>query len=340
MNSRERVRRAIHFQGPDCIPVSHAVLPAAQIKYGSPLGEILEEYRDDFGWDFMPDLPVDQFPALYRTGKNRDDFGTLWQSEMLGICGIPVDWPVKDLSRYADYGWPAEFSAGPPAGRQYSGHMQGYDDRWYARGAWITYFEQLQQLRGMQNLFMDLAHGAPELERLLDDLLAFNLRWIERWIALEYDGLHLADDWGGQTRLLVHPGLWRRTFKPRYAEMFRKVRQAGMDVWFHSDGKINEILHDLVEIGVTVINCQNRLVGYDWIRENMRGKVAFRTDIDRQQILPFGSPSQVQEEVQRTFEACGTRSGGVVACGEIGPDVPLENIRAMYAAFRIYGQYP
>ena len=31
--------------------------------------------------------------------------------------------------------------------------------------------------------------------------------------------------------------------------------------------------------------------------------------------------------------------GGVVACGEVGPDVPLENIRAMYEAFREFGTY-
>jgi hypothetical protein len=114
--------------------------------------------------------------------------------------------------------------------------MVGYDSRWYARGAWITYFEQLQQLRGMQNFLMDLAYRSPGLERLMDDLLAFNLRWIDRWTQLEYDGLHFADDWGGQMRLMIHPKQWRQLFKPRYAEMFRRVRQAGMDVWFHSDG--------------------------------------------------------------------------------------------------------
>ena len=36
-----------------------------------------------------------------------------------------------------------------------------------------------------------------------------------------------------------------------------------------------------------------------------RGKVAFRTDIDRQRVLPVASPTEVKEEVQRTFEACG-----------------------------------
>jgi len=339
MNSRERVQRAIRFEKPDRVPISHAVLPAAQLKYGRALSEILAQFHEDFGWDTMQDLVVEDYPALYKKGRNRDDFGTLWQSEALGICGIPVEWPIGDLSRYNEYVWPEDFSAGPPSGRQYSGHMAGYDERWYARGAWVTYFEQLQQLRGMQNFLMDLANQPPELERLMDDLLAFNLRWIERWTRLEYDGLHFADDWGSQTRLLIHPRLWRRIFKPRYAEMFHQAHLAGMDVWFHSDGKINEILPDLVEIGANVINCQVRLVGYDWIAGNLRGRVAIRTDIDRQQVLPFGSPEDVKEEVRRTFEACGTARGGIIACGEIGPDVPLENIRAMYAGFEEYGRY-
>ncbi len=339
MNSRERVNRAVTFQCPDRAPISHAVLPAAQIKYGEALAEILTEFREDFGWDYMHDLPVEKFPALYKQGHNVDDFGTVWYSEWLGICGIPVEWPLADLSKYDDYRWPEDFTAGPPSGRQYSGHMVGFDDRWYARGAWITYFEQLQQLRGMANLMMDLADPPAELERLMDDLLAFNLRWIDKWTSMEYEGLHFADDWGEQNRLMIRPALWRKLFKPCYAEMFKKVRDAGMHVWFHSDGHINDILPDLIEIGVNVVNSQVKVVGLDWVAQNVRGKLAFRTDIDRQHVMPFGSPSQVKEEVHRVFEACGTPEGGIIACGEVGPDVPLQNIVAMYEAFREYGTY-
>ncbi len=339
MNSRERARRAIRFQDPDRVPISHAVLPAAQLKYGRALDEILSEYREDFGWDYMKDLPVEKFPPLYKQGLNRDDFGTLWRVEWMGVCGIPIDWPIKGLDRYAEYTWPDDFPAGPPEGRQYSGHMCGFDERWYARGAWITYFEQLQQLRGMENLMVDLAAEPAMLEKLLDDLLAFNLRWIEKWICLEYDGIHFGDDWGGQQGLLIRPETWRRIFKPRYAAMFAPVREEGRNVWFHTDGCANEILGDLIEIGVDVINVQAAVVGHDWIARNLRGRVAFRTDIDRQRVLPFGSPSKVKEEVQRTFEACGTAHGGLIGCGEIGPDVPLGNIRAMYEAFREFGCY-
>jgi uroporphyrinogen decarboxylase len=339
LNSRQRVKAAINFHHPDRVPISHAVLPAAQIKHGQALDEILTEFREDFGWDYMQDLPPHDFPAVYKQGRNIDDFGTVWFSEWQGVCGIPIEWPISDWSRYDHFKWPLDFTAGPPSGRLYSGHMMGFDDRWYARGAWITYFEQLQQLRGMENFMMDIAAESKEFYRLLDDLLAFHLRWIDKWTSLEYDGLHFADDWGCQTSLIIKPETWRRIFKPRYAEMFKRVRDKGMDVWYHTDGQVREIFGDLIEIGAQVINCQVPVVGHAWIAQNVRGRVAIRTDIDRQRIMPFGSVAEVKEEVQRTFEACGSSKGGIVACGEVGPDLPLANVRAMYEAFHEFGTY-
>lgn len=339
MNSRERVNRAISFKNPDRVPISHAILPAAQLKYGEPLAEILEEFREDFGWDYLDDLPILDYPTLYKKGCNKDDFGTVWNVEWDGICGIPIDHPIKELRQFREYQWPEVFTVGPPNGRQYSGHMVGGVGQWYPRGAWIVYFEQMQQLRGMEQFLMDIANESDDLLQLMDKMLAFNLVWIDKWIKLDYDGLQFADDWGGQSRLLVKPDTWRRLFKPRYAEMFKKVHEAGMHVWFHSDGHINDIVSDLIEIGVDVINCQISVMGHNWIYQNMRGNVAIRTDIDRQYILPFGTPSEVKEEIQRTFEACGGPNGGIIACGEIGPDVPLKNIRAMYEEFRDYGTY-
>jgi uroporphyrinogen-III decarboxylase len=88
-----------------------------------------------------------------------------------------------------------------------------------------------------------------------------------------------------------------------------------------------------------VIHCQVPVVGHEWIARNVRGRVAFRTDIDRQRVMRFGSTPEVREEVHRTFEVCGSSKSGIVACGEVGPDVPLENIRAMYEAFRECGTY-
>jgi hypothetical protein len=37
---------------------------------------------------------------------------------------------------------------------------------------------------------------------------------------------------------------------------------------------------------------------------------------------------------ERVFRAI--RFDGIIACGEIGPELPLQNIRAMYEAFASY----
>lgn len=88
-NSRERVSRAIRFRRPDRVPVSHAVLPAAQLKYGAALNDILAEFRDDFGWDYQDDIPLKEFSPQYRPGLNRDAFGTLWRVEWPGNLRNP-----------------------------------------------------------------------------------------------------------------------------------------------------------------------------------------------------------------------------------------------------------
>ncbi len=335
MNSRERVVRAINFDSPDRPPISHAILPATQIKYGEALTEIIAKVHEDFGWSFLPDMKREDFPTLYKRGVNRDDFGTLWNVTEEGVCGIPVEWPLTEWSAYDSFQWP-EFSAGPPQTRLYSGHMAGRSEQYYARGAWITFFEELQQLRGMENLLMDLAYESKELFRLRDDLLDFNLKWIDKWLEHEYDGLHFADDWGDQQRLLIDPGLWRRVFKPAYKAMFAKVNAAGVDVHFHSDGNIIGIIPDLIEIGVKVLNCQAAVIGLEKLKKEFSGKLCFRTDLDRQTIMPFGTPNEVQKHVRQVFDHLGTPRGGIIACGEISPDTPLENIQAMYEVFQDY----
>ena len=333
MQSRERVVRAIHFGKPDRPPISHAILPSAQYHYGDALKEITDAVPEDFGWHLLPDLPREKLPPLYKKGTNVDDFGTVWKVTVEGRCGIPIRCPITaDWSNYADYEWPDVFDAGVPTYRLYSGHMTGQSDQYYARGAWITFFEQMQQLHGFEPTLVDIATGRPEIYALRDDLLAFNLAWIDRWLEKDYQGLHFADDWGSQTNLLISPDRWRQFFKPAYDAMFSKAKSAGLDVWFHSDGNITAILPDLVELGVDVLNCQSSVMDMDRLREFV-GQICFRTDIDRQHVLPYVEPTQVKAFINRLFHQLGTPDGGIVACGEISEDVPLANIKAMYEAF-------
>lgn len=205
MESRERVLRAIHFGKPDRPPISHAILPSAQYHYGEALRAITDAVPEDFGWSCLPDLPAEKLPPLYKEGEHRDEFGTLWRVTQQGRCGIPIEYPIAaDWSNYAQFRWPV-FGAGVPKYRLYSGHMAGTDPSYYARGGWITFFEQMQQLHGFEATLVDLASGRREIYRLRDDLLEFNLDWLDRWLEYPYQGIHFADDWGSQTSLLISP---------------------------------------------------------------------------------------------------------------------------------------
>jgi len=335
LKSRERVKRAINFKYPDKVPISHAILPAAQFKYGEALNEILQQVNEDFGWDYLLDMRKENLPPQYKKGLNYDDFSTLWEVAEEGICGIPVKWPLADWKEYKNFKWPM-FKTGPPKERLYSGHMEGQNEDYYARGGWITFFEEMQQLRGVENLLMDLAYKSREVYQLRDDLLEFNLRWIDNWLEYDYDGLHFADDWGGQNRLIISPELWREFFKPVYKKMFNKVINAGLDVHFHSDGYIIDIIPDLIDIGVKVLNCQAPVIGLKMLKKKFRGEICFRTDLDRQKIMTFGTPKEVKKHIVNVFDNLGTKRGGIIACGEIGPDTPLLNIKIMYNTFMNY----
>lgn len=333
MNSREKVVRAVQFQKPDSLPISHAILPSSHYRYGKQLSKIINSFHEDFGWHLLPDLPREKLPPLYKSGKHFDDFGTLWYVTVEGRCGIPVEYPIKpDLSDYDNYRWPDFFSAGVPKYRLYSGHMAGKSDDYYARGGWIVFFEQMQQLVGFENLLIALTLEKPEVYSLRDDLLKFNLAWLDKWLESDYQGLQFADDWGSQSNLLISPDLWRSFFKPVYKEMFSKVKSRGLHVWYNSDGNILEIIPDFIDLGVDVLNCQSSVMDMNELGK-YAGKIAFRTDIDRQKVLPFVSPREVKDYIFKLFHQLGTSDGGIIACGEISEDVPLENIKAMYEAF-------
>jgi len=63
--------------------------------------------------------------------------------------------------------------------------------------------------------------------------------------------------------------------------------------------------------------------------------------VDIQEVLPFGTPQEVAEEVKLRLRTAGPGGGLILApAHNIQPEVPIENILAFYEAARRYGRYP
>ncbi len=336
MTSRERVRRAIDFTGPDRVPLFHGVLPAAIIKHGRPLIDLLEEYRSDFGQHYeMP--KIEQLDPSYQAGAHTDGWGVTWNNDCDGMLGIPVGHPLADWSNFETWAPPANPDDGWLANFQKGLQDSGHEDYTILGG--LNLFERMQWLRGYENLMYDLALDAEEAYLLRDRMVESALEFLNRAVKTDVDGIHFGDDWGTQISLITSPATWRKFFKPAYARMFEPCRAAGKDVHFHSDGVTWEIMHDLVEVGVNVLNIQHTIMDIRAIAREFGGKVTFRSDLDRQRILPRGSREEIRAHVGEVVEALGSYNGGLIGHGEIAPDVPLENIRTMFEAWREFGTY-
>ncbi len=59
-------------------------------------------------------------------------------------------------------------------------------------------------------------------------------------------------EFAAQSAMVMSPAMWRRFFKPRLARFFAEVR--AVNPAYHSDGFIEPIIPDLIEIGLDVLN--------------------------------------------------------------------------------------
>ncbi len=337
MTSKERVRRAIRFEKPDIIPVDYWILPGVYLKYSDGLYNLLEKFPKDF-----PDaLDVDRdnlLPPSHRKGEYTDCFGSVWRQEYDGFLGQVVKHPLEDIEKIKAYSFPD-----PQSGEISVKQIKNIVERVRADEKFISVdsirtFERMHFLRGMEDVMIDLAYQKDEFFFLLDKVVDWNIAHMQAVLdelKNDVDGIWFSDDWGSQNSLLIRPETWRTVFKTRYKKMFDTVKRYGKPVLFHSDGYIMDIIGDLIEIGVDVLNCQMKLLGADRLAERFGGKVTFHTDMDRQGILPFGTEEEIREQVREVVSHLGKFSGGLILCAELGPDMPIGNIRALFEEFDV-----
>ena len=200
-------------------------------------------------------------------------------------------------------------------------------------------FERMQWLRGIENFFVDLVANRKEVEKLADTITEeYLLKGVKYLAEAGVDGFYLADDWGSQKSLLISPKMWREMFKPRYQKVIDFAHGQEIDVIFHSDGYIMEIIPDFIEMGVDVLYPQFSCVSFEKLAKVSKGKICIFTDVDRQYLLPYGKPSEIKKYVKNMIRTLATPKGGLILRGSVGPEVPLENVKAMYEAFWEYGR--
>lgn len=217
------------------------------------------------------------------------------------------------------------------------------------KGVLAGLLEMSQRIRGTERLLMDMVLDERLACTLFDKILELSLKFWEMALpplADLLDVISLADDYGTQISLIISPQMFRDMIKPRLKILFQRIKQLAphAKLFFHSCGSVRPLLPDFIELGVDILNpVQIRASGMDpvQLKRDFGKAIAFwGGGVDTQEILPYGTPQQVKEDVRRQIEALAPGGGFVFnTVHNIQADVPPQNIMAMWEALQEYGVY-
>lgn len=351
MNHRERVRTALDRQAPDRCPMQISFTPEFAERLRSDMGideaslhnphgggntyRLERELDEDMlltsvGWANSyyrnTETYTDEWGVTFRVQPYETRFGSGNYTEMTGF-------PLSDATSIDTYTPPDPTR--PELYRETERMIADYGDEYWIVGVTVTtIFETAWALRGLTQLLMDFVTDPDLADHILDFPYRYHLEAAKRLVELGVDMIWTGDDVGTQHGMMIAPDLWRRFFKGRMADFFTELRAINPDIViaYHSDGNIEPIIPDLIEIGLDVLNpVQPACMNPADIKRRYGDKLSFWGTIDEQHTLPFGSPADVRYEVEDRIRTAG-HNGGLI----LGPthhvqlDTPLENFRAMH----------
>jgi uroporphyrinogen decarboxylase len=359
MSPRERILRAMRRQKPDRVPREAGFtqpLYATFVQQTAQSDPALHFGMDRRTIEFLPPMPPADFspeghgifdrylPAVHRDGQV-DEWGNLL------VRGFKYDttdyvFPMRDLRTVAELAaFPFPDFTQEACHAHFESAVKAYQGQGYAvtGSLWGTMFERTWHMRGMDNLFADF-HDNPEFATaLLDRMMELRVFQAARYAMAGVDILHIGDDIGMQDRIMMSLPTWRRWFKPRLSAVIQAARHVKPDlvVEYHSDGYIEPFIPELIEIGIDVLNpVQPECMDPAEIKRKYGDRLAFSGTVGTQTTMPFGTVQEVRETVRLRIETVGKDGGLIIApTHTLEPDVPWENVLALFDAAEEFGQY-
>jgi len=342
---RDNYLRTIEMRYPYFIPCAVHALQAAWAKYREKLEEIFLRYPTLFPNFKKGMVKFDDFGVRRRGNIFIDDWGCVWYFLKDGMQGQVIKHPLNSWSKLRNLRAPdPEKGLSGEGGPTISWDViEESVRRAKERGGLVKvsvghgfFFQRLYYLRGFNNLMIDFIKGVPQLFELIDLITEYNLEIVKRVLKMGVDVVAFGDDLGLQDRMPISPKLFRKYIFPTYKKIFSLVRSYGAHVYLHTDGHVIEVVDQLIEAGVSVLNIQDKVNGIENIKRKCKGRVCVDLDIDRQRLLPFGTPRDIERYIKYVINELGSKKGGLMLTAEIGYDVPLENVNAVCRAFERY----
>ncbi len=348
MTHRENYLRAARFQRPEWIPAAVAINDASWNLYRKDMERVALRFPEYFphvheGWR---DYEHYRFAPAYRKDeKFTDSWGCVWETSEDGIEGVVTGCPLKDWAALDSWRLP-DIETQADRGAMDWADVRRRMQAARARGDLVTgglphgfLFLRATYLRGFENALCDMALEDEDFSALFERLVAHNEQLVRRYLEIGVDVMSFPEDLGMQSGPFISPDMFEKWFVPAYARLMKPCREAGVLTHFHSDGKTLDILDAQIRAGVDIVNPQDLVNGIDELEKHIKGRACIDLDIDRQTILPYGTPKQIEELIEEEVRRLGSPEGGLMMIAGIYPPTPPENVEALCRALRKYREY-
>ncbi len=149
------------------------------------------------------------------------------------------------------------------------------------------------------------------------------------------DAVLIGNDFGSQQCLMLSRDLIREFVWPGTRQLVQQAKSYGLKVIHHSCGAIQELIPDLIELGVDVVHPIQALahgMSAEELHAKFAGQVSFCGGVDAQELLVHGKPDAVAQRVRELAALFPT--GLVISPSHeaILPDIDPANIKAFFDA--------
>jgi uroporphyrinogen decarboxylase len=376
MTSYERVLKALEHQEPDRVPTAlgggpYGIVDEVYFKLLEmfDLGDPVPPFRKGHNISYLDDrvferLGVDtryvwpgDSPSSPKTPTNEPDifldgYGQPWRRALpyyYPVEGILVDKGIDDIDEFVQ--WPDVNDPRWAAGVQERAKDLKENSDYFVIARMVTShgpYMTAAHLRGTEQFLMDMSldesFAQTLIEKVTDCIDAILQNYLQAG-GEYFDMIELpGDDYATSKNLIMSPASFRKFIKPAVQRLVNTIKEFRSDlkVMLHSDGMIQPILADVIEIGVDAVHPLEPLpvIEHSDIKAEFGDELAFIGGIDIVHALP-GSKEDVIAEVKRRIQALAQGGGYILApANHIQSDVPTENIVTLFEAARTYGQYP
>jgi uroporphyrinogen decarboxylase len=204
-------------------------------------------------------------------------------------------------------------------------------------------FSSVMLMMGVETSMIEMARESRLFQSLIARVAEFQLEVVRLLLMIPATGgIWINDDLGHKTGLLVNPRLLRKYLFPHYRAIRDMTAAKGLPMLLHSDGRITEILPDLVDIGFNAIHpIDPNGMDIEETRRIVGPKVCLIGNLSLGYPLGLGTPEEVATETEALVRKMAPGGAYCLSSGNSIPDyVPYENWLAMRDTALRVGHYP